>query len=119
MFARRSLGPANDGVVQLRAVEPHVSADIDPINWDACVLTNHHVFVATQLDGLDVMRKNSFRDFFGFSQGSAPDCSHNIRRDFLERLDVKIAANFLDEAVKIFWNFHLLNEWQTTQQQIH
>jgi hypothetical protein len=52
------------------------------------------------------MRKNAFGDFFGFPSRSPADGFNHIRRDFFQRLDIEIATNILDYAVKTVWHFH-------------
>src|SRR6185436_17372096 len=52
------------------------------------------------------MRENAALNFLGGAFGGTFDGRHNIRRNFLERLDVKIATGLLNHFVEIFRDFH-------------
>ena len=66
-----------------------------PVSWQTIMS-----FVSAQFDGLEVMRKNAFGDFFGFAGSGLANRLDDVRRDFFQRLDVEIPANILDEAIK-------------------
>src|ERR1043166_705141 len=106
MLRRCAFGSARDRLSQSRAVQPQVAADLDPIDRDARVLANDHVFVTAQLDRFDVMGENAFGHFESLCGGGFAYCVHHIPRNLLERLDVQIAANILDQRVETVLDFH-------------
>src|SRR5260221_3735646 len=104
MFAGRSLRAANDGVGHFRTIESEGPANLYPIDRNAGILANDHVLFASQRDGLEIMGKYPLRYFLGFRLRRALDGSDDIGGNFLERLDVEIAASGFDQVVELFLN---------------
>ena len=106
MFACRPLGATRDRLGQARAVQSQLAADLHPVNGDTGVLAHDHILITAQLDGFEVVGEDPFGDFLGLTLGSVPNRLDNIWRNFLERLNIQIAADVLDEAIKVIRDFH-------------
>src|SRR5438874_8555552 len=90
MLARGALGAAVDSFSQPGSIQPQLAANIYPVDRDAGVLAHHHILIAAQFDGFDVMGEDAFGDFFGFSFGGASNSFDDIRRNLFQGLDVEV-----------------------------
>src|SRR5262245_2187566 len=106
MLASRPLGATGYRFRQPRAIQSEISPNVHPIDWDSRILTNNHVLGLPKFDGLQVMRKNPFGYLLCFTRGRLANGRNYVRRNLLQRLNIQIAANILDQSIKAVLNFH-------------
>ena len=88
------------------AVDLYVGADPDVVDRHAGVLAEQIVGLFGDVDVLDHRRKNTLRDRRGFLRGEAREALLDVRRQNLERADVKLFRRFLDLPVV---DVHVIN----------
>ena len=110
MFTRRPLGATRDRLAHPRPIQTQVAPNFDPVNRDTRILANDHILIAPQFDGFDVVGEDPLGDFFGLGLGRLANGRDDIWRNFLQRLNVQIAADVLDQVIETIRDFH---QWLT------